>query len=175
MITALAFYAFAAVLIASAAMVVTARNPVHSVLFLILAFFNAAALFLIAAVSIAGLPPLSGFIGKLRLLEAVPDAQIGWVWAVILGSSLMVIIGLSRTGTRLFWRVDATPSDVPAPALRRAEVTAVLVLLGYGIAMTVFANPILRYTDAAAAQLLDVPGYIDTLRETAPQIREPSP
>ena len=134
-----------------------------------------AALFLIAAVSIAGLPPLSGFIGKLRLLEAVPDAQIGWVWAVILGSSLMVIIGLSRTGTRLFWRVDATPSDVPAPALRRAEVTAVLVLLGYGIAMTVFANPILRYTDAAAAQLLDVPGYIDTLRETAPQIREPSP
>ncbi|HYI82557.1 MAG TPA: NADH-quinone oxidoreductase subunit J, partial [Acetobacteraceae bacterium] len=48
MITALAFYAFAAVLIASAAMVVTSRNPVHSVLFLILAFFNAAALFLIA-------------------------------------------------------------------------------------------------------------------------------
>ena len=43
MITALAFYAFAAVLIASAAMVVTARNPVHSVLFLILSFFNAAA------------------------------------------------------------------------------------------------------------------------------------
>ncbi|NBQ74480.1 MAG: NADH:ubiquinone oxidoreductase subunit J, partial [Acetobacteraceae bacterium] len=41
MIAALAFYAFAAVLIGSAVMVVTSRNPVHSVLFLILAFFNA--------------------------------------------------------------------------------------------------------------------------------------
>ena len=51
MIAALAFYLFAAILIASAVMVVTARNPVHSVLFLILAFFNAAALFLITAFS----------------------------------------------------------------------------------------------------------------------------
>jgi NADH-quinone oxidoreductase subunit J len=48
MIAALAFYAFAAVLIGSAVMVVTSRNPVHSVLFLILAFFNAAGLFLLA-------------------------------------------------------------------------------------------------------------------------------
>ena len=47
MIAAIAFYLFAAVLIASAVMVVTSRNPVHSVLFLILAFFNAAALFLL--------------------------------------------------------------------------------------------------------------------------------
>ena len=48
MIAALAFYAFAAVLIGSAVMVVTSRNPVHSVLFLILAFFKAAGLFLLA-------------------------------------------------------------------------------------------------------------------------------
>ena len=46
-LTAIAFYVFSAVLIASALMVVAARNPVHSVLFLILAFFNAAALFVI--------------------------------------------------------------------------------------------------------------------------------
>jgi len=48
MITEILFYIFAAVLLLSAAMVVSVRNPVHSVLFLILAFFNAAALFLIA-------------------------------------------------------------------------------------------------------------------------------
>ena len=48
MIAAAAFYLFAAVLIASAVMVVSSRNPVHSVLFLILCFFNAAGLFLIA-------------------------------------------------------------------------------------------------------------------------------
>ena len=44
---ALAFYVFAAVVIASGAMVVVSRNPVYSVLFLILAFFNAAGLFLV--------------------------------------------------------------------------------------------------------------------------------
>src|SRR5580692_8610884 len=44
MLEAIAFYLFSAVLIASAVMVVAARNPVHSVLFLILTFFNAAGL-----------------------------------------------------------------------------------------------------------------------------------
>jgi len=134
-----------------------------------------AALFLVAAVSIAGLPPLSGFIGKLQLLNSVPESQLAWIWAVILGSSLMTIIGLSRSGTRLFWRIDASPSDAEAPPVRRAEIGAVLLLLAYGIAMTVAAGPVLRYTNAAAAQLLDVDTYIQTLRQTDPQIREPSP
>ena len=44
MIQSLAFYLFAALVIASAVMVIMARNPVHSVLWLILAFFNAAGL-----------------------------------------------------------------------------------------------------------------------------------
>ena len=43
----LVFYLFAAIVVASAVMVISARNPVHSVLFLILAFFNAAGLFLL--------------------------------------------------------------------------------------------------------------------------------
>src|SRR3972149_3414750 len=47
MIHALAFYMFAFVAVASAVMVISARNPVHSVLFLILAFFNSAALFVL--------------------------------------------------------------------------------------------------------------------------------
>ena len=47
MLTAIAFYLFSAILIAAAFMVIAARNPVHSVLFLILAFFNAAGLFVL--------------------------------------------------------------------------------------------------------------------------------
>ena len=43
----LAFYLFAFVAVASAVMVISARNPVHSVLFLILSFFNAAGLFVL--------------------------------------------------------------------------------------------------------------------------------
>ncbi|MGD8691890.1 MAG: NADH-quinone oxidoreductase subunit J, partial [Methyloceanibacter sp.] len=47
MLVALFFYLFATVLIASSVMVVSAKNPVHAVLFLILAFFNAAGLFVL--------------------------------------------------------------------------------------------------------------------------------
>ncbi|MCA4923796.1 MAG: NADH-quinone oxidoreductase subunit J, partial [Methylobacterium sp.] len=46
-VVSLFFYLFSSVLIASAVMVVASRNPVHAVLFLILAFFNAAGLFLL--------------------------------------------------------------------------------------------------------------------------------
>jgi len=68
MIVELLFYLFAAVLIASAAMVVSARNPVHSVLFLILAFFNAAALFLIAGAEFLAMILVIVYVGAVAVL-----------------------------------------------------------------------------------------------------------
>ena len=68
MIAALAFYAFAAILIASAVMVVTSRNPVHSVLFLILAFFNAAGLFLIAGAEFLAMILVIVYVGAVAVL-----------------------------------------------------------------------------------------------------------
>jgi NADH-quinone oxidoreductase subunit J len=68
MISSIAFYVFAAILLASAAMVVSARNPVHSVLFLILAFFNAAALFLIAGAEFLALILVIVYVGAVAVL-----------------------------------------------------------------------------------------------------------
>ncbi len=68
MIAAAAFYVFAAVLIGSAAMVVTSRNPVHSVLFLILAFFNAAALFLLAGAEFLAMILVIVYVGAVAVL-----------------------------------------------------------------------------------------------------------
>jgi NADH-quinone oxidoreductase subunit J len=68
MIAALAFYLFAGVLIASAVMVVTSRNPVHSVLFLILAFFNAAALFLLAGAEFLAMILVIVYVGAVAVL-----------------------------------------------------------------------------------------------------------
>lgn len=68
MIAAAAFYLFAAILIASAVMVVTSRNPVHSVLFLILAFFNAAALFLIAGAEFLAMILVIVYVGAVAVL-----------------------------------------------------------------------------------------------------------
>ena len=68
MIAALAFYFFAAILIASAVMVVTSRNPVHSVLFLILCFFNASALFLIAGAEFLAMILVIVYVGAVAVL-----------------------------------------------------------------------------------------------------------
>ena len=68
MIAAAAFYLFAAILIASAVMVVTARNPVHSVLFLILGFFNAAALMLIAGAEFLAMILVIVYVGAVAVL-----------------------------------------------------------------------------------------------------------
>jgi NADH-quinone oxidoreductase subunit J len=62
------FYVFAAILVAAAVMVVTSRNPVHSVLFLILAFFNAAALFLIAGAEFLAMILLIVYVGAVAVL-----------------------------------------------------------------------------------------------------------
>ena len=68
MIAAIAFYVFAIILLASAVMVVTARNPVHSVLFLILAFFNAAALFLLAGAEFLAMILVIVYVGAVAVL-----------------------------------------------------------------------------------------------------------
>ncbi len=68
MIAALAFYLFAGILVASAVMVVTSRNPVHSVLFLILCFFNAAALFLIAGAEFLAMILVIVYVGAVAVL-----------------------------------------------------------------------------------------------------------
>ncbi|UPY38394.1 NADH-quinone oxidoreductase subunit J [Sediminicoccus sp. KRV36] len=68
MIAGLAFYFFAFILIAAAAMVVTSRNPVYSVLYLILAFFNAAALFLIAGAEFLAMILVIVYVGAVAVL-----------------------------------------------------------------------------------------------------------
>jgi len=68
MITTIFFYLFSVVLLFSAASVVSSRNPVHSVLFLILAFFNAAALFLIAGAEFLALILVVVYVGAVAVL-----------------------------------------------------------------------------------------------------------
>ena len=68
MITTIFFYIFAAILLGAAAGVVSSRNPVHSVLFLILAFFNAAALFLIAGAEFLAFILVIVYVGAVAVL-----------------------------------------------------------------------------------------------------------
>ncbi|MTJ84120.1 MAG: NADH-quinone oxidoreductase subunit J [Telmatospirillum sp.] len=68
MIQALVFYLFAAVAVASGVMVISARNPVHAVLFLILTFFNAAGLFLLAGAEFLAMVLVVVYVGAVAVL-----------------------------------------------------------------------------------------------------------
>src|SRR3982750_4423020 len=68
MLQALAFYFFSFILIASAVMVIAAKNPVHSVLFLILAFFNAAGLFVLLGAEFLAMILVVVYVGAVAVL-----------------------------------------------------------------------------------------------------------
>lgn len=68
MLTAIAFYLFSTIMIASALMVVASRNPVHSVFFLILAFFNAAALFVLLGAEFLAMILVVVYVGAVAVL-----------------------------------------------------------------------------------------------------------
>lgn len=67
-ISALAFYFFAAILVISAVLVITAKNPVHSVLFLILAFFNSSGLFILLGAEFVGMIMVIVYVGAVAVL-----------------------------------------------------------------------------------------------------------
>ncbi|MDX9741906.1 MAG: monovalent cation/H+ antiporter subunit D [Gammaproteobacteria bacterium] len=114
-------------------------------------------LFMLGAVAIAGLPPLSGFLGKLLVLEAaIGHAGMAWLWAGLLGSSLLAIIALSRAGSSLFWHTSGESKIRVRPA---ALVYAALPLAASPL-LVVFAEPVSDYASATAAQLLAPEGYI---------------
>src|SRR5690349_6496253 len=130
MIAALAFYLFAAILIASAVMVVTARNPVHSVLFLILAFFNASALFLIAGAEFLAMILVIVYVGAVavlflfvvmmldidfaRLREGFQRyAPVGAIiGGILLLELLLVLAGWRFTGQAATLRLAPMPGEV---------------------------------------------------------------
>ncbi|MBB5347425.1 monovalent cation/H+ antiporter subunit D [Desulfoprunum benzoelyticum] len=109
-------------------------------------------LFFLAAIAVAGMPPLGGFLGKLLLLQAVPPPQAPWLWTVVLVGGLAAIVALSRAGSSLFWRTEG--EGVAGTGLPLPLLTSTVLLLALTVALTVWAAPLTRYAEATATQLL---------------------
>ncbi|SDZ54650.1 monovalent cation/H+ antiporter subunit D [Pseudomonas sp. NFIX28] len=125
--------------------------------------------FIACALLIVGMPPLSGFIGKLSLIGALLDplglgqaseaplSSAGWgLLALLVLSGLASLIAFSRLGIQRFW----TPQERPSPLLRRFECVPIIALLGLCMLLTVKAEPLLRFTQAAADSLNDPQQYV---------------
>jgi multicomponent K+:H+ antiporter subunit D len=121
-------------------------------------------LYLAAAMAIVGVPPLSGFLGKVMLLQGAQGHDaVAWVWAVVLGSALFMLVAMARAGSMLFWHVDPESDKVRVDAVLHANRTDLLpmaLLIGCIVALTIWAGPAARYTTATANDLLQPAAYI---------------
>jgi multicomponent Na+:H+ antiporter subunit D len=133
-----------------------------------------AALFFVPAMSVSGVPPLSGFVAKLALFQAGIGAGVSgaMVTAVALLTGLLTLLAMSRVWALAFWRPP--PSDAgPRPhttngaGLRLMRVvTAAMVACGLGIAL--LAGPLSDWSRDAAADLLDRTAYRNAVLQAAP-------
>jgi NADH-quinone oxidoreductase subunit J len=132
-IQAFAFYLFAGIVVASAAMVILARNPVHSVLWLILAFFNAAGLMVLLNAEFIAMLLIIVYVGAVAVLFLfvvmmldidVAELRAGFVEYFPLGAAIalillveLVLFGFGLSGgpglTLGAHQSAVTPGDVP--------------------------------------------------------------
>ena len=134
--------------------------------------------FAACALMIAGLPPLSGFVGKFGLFHALlnPGASApaigvaGWtLMALVFTSGLAAIISLMRFGVRTFWASEVADP----PRLHAAEVMPVAALLLVSVLLTVKAEPMFAYLARASADIHRPGLYIDRVLAT-PAVPGPS-
>jgi NADH-quinone oxidoreductase subunit J len=127
------FWIFAIVLIGSALAVILARNPVHSVLFLILAFVCAAALFLLMGAEFLGMMLIVVYVGAVAVLFLfvvmlldVDFTQMkqGFVQYALIGGSIAAVVGVEIWYVMSGWTHSATPAAAASPAAPVANTTA---------------------------------------------------
>ncbi len=131
--------------------------------------------FLCCALVLAGLPPLSGFIGKFAILSGIlnpgglgqgPAALSPGGWALLaalLLSGFATVLAMARAGIRSLW---GTTRSVPVVGV--VEIAPVLLLIGLCVAMTAAAGPVTRYMQAAAVSLHAPQDYVRSVTGARP-------
>ncbi len=128
-----------------------------------------AALFLIPALSLAGIPPLSGFVAKLGIVSVGLDQGSWWVILVALAVSLMTLVSMLKIWNGAFWGepapVEPEPASEPrgsSPGVLRHHplMSAVAVsVVAATLAIALFAGPLYRFAERAAADVTSPVSY----------------
>lgn len=124
-------------------------------------------LFLVLAVAVAGLPPLSGFFGKVLILEASLETPAApWVLSILLITSLLTLVALARAGSTLFFKSDDQAGAATLPNV--GNLVPVGAVAGLSLLFVIYAQPIYSYAASAAEQILHPRGYIEAVLSKAP-------
>jgi multicomponent K+:H+ antiporter subunit D len=122
--------------------------------------------FAIAALVMAGLPPLSGFLAKFAMISAAfaadgaPHAATWWMTGALIVSGLFVLVSMVRNGINIFW--TSLPDDGTF-RLRTMEIGPIVILLGLCVIMAIAAGPAMAFFAETAAFIHTPPSYINTV------------
>lgn len=124
--------------------------------------------FMVLAIALTGMPPLSGFFGKVMILNsALTHPWFAAILTVILVAGLVMIVAVCRSGSLMFYSVKKDKSEQPSPLNKSAFVTVIMLMLVSPL-MVVFAKPLNGMSAEIAAQLYDHQAYIDAVLTTLP-------
>ncbi|MFN3701783.1 MAG: NADH-quinone oxidoreductase subunit J [Alphaproteobacteria bacterium] len=175
MIEALAFYLFAGILCLAALAVITARNPVHSVLFLILAFFNAAGLFILLGAEFLGLILVIVYVGAVAVLflfvvmmldisfgdlrkGAMQYVPLGLVIGLVLLAELAIVYGT--------WHYDSVSANIAVSTPAPDSVTNTKAL-----GLEIYTNYVYPFQIAGLILFVAMIGAIVLTHRTRPGVR----
>jgi multicomponent Na+:H+ antiporter subunit D len=119
-----------------------------------------ACLALIPLFSLAGVPPLSGFVAKVAVVTPMVAGGHYGLAAVALCVSLLTLLSMARLWEESIWKPAPASSPVPQPRLGAPILTPIAFLVSLTIGLTAFAGPVSRLTTQAAEQLLDRNAYV---------------
>ena len=176
-VQAFAFYLFAGILVVSALMVIIARNPVHSVLFLVLAFFNAAGIFVLLGAEFIAMILVIVYVGAVAVLFLFVVMMLDINFADLRkGAMHYVPVGVAVGGVLLFelvtlytyWNFDVHALENVAHALADTNDVENVHALG----MVLYTDYVLAFQTAGLILFVAMVGAIVLTHRTRPGVRK---